>query len=66
MFCLFANVMISLLFLSTGLFANDQSEYPKLYESLWPDYCVKHLQTAKEACSENIVDAEAIIFVKIS
>ena len=40
------------------LLANSEYEYPKLYQGLWPNFCLEHLQTTGEICSETLIGTE--------
>ncbi len=58
MFISFITLIISLFSLLSNLFADTQTEYPKLYQSLWPEFCENHLLNEKEACSEQLNNAK--------
>ncbi len=55
-FSSFLNKLILLLWLSVNLIGNSPTEYPKLYKSLWPEFCYDHLLYESESCSEKILD----------
>ncbi|MBS0585276.1 MAG: tetratricopeptide repeat protein [Verrucomicrobia bacterium] len=52
MFISFTTIIILCFCLPSNLFADTQTEYPKLYKSLWPEFCKDHLLNESAACSE--------------
>ena len=49
-------IIFSCFSLPSNLFADTQTEYPKLYKSLWPEFCKDHLLNESSACSEMPAD----------
>lgn len=48
----FRTISIFLSSIALNLLADIQTEYPKLYKSLWPEFCMDHLLNQSSACSE--------------